>query len=106
MLFSGYPEKYEDGRLKSIFGSITDISRQKWAEGIQTRKMEEAVELKRQQVSTDCLAVSSSTNLPLGEFYRHNIARDAESAKRDPAMQRRDRDELDQVPAIWRACRA
>jgi PAS domain S-box-containing protein len=48
-LFSGYPEKYDDGRLKSIFGSITDISQQKWAEGIQTRKMEEAVELKRQQ---------------------------------------------------------
>lgn len=49
VLFSGYPEKHEDGRLKSIFGSITNISQQKWAEGIQTRKMEEAVELKRQQ---------------------------------------------------------
>ena len=48
-LFSGYPEKDRDGRLKSIFGSITNISQQKWAEGIQTRKMEEAVELKRQQ---------------------------------------------------------
>lgn len=49
VLFSAFPEKYDDGRLKSIFGSITDISQQKWAEGIQTRKMEEAVELKRQQ---------------------------------------------------------
>ncbi|KAK3115682.1 hypothetical protein LTR53_004745 [Teratosphaeriaceae sp. CCFEE 6253] len=49
VLFSAYPEPYEDGRLKSVFGSITDISQQKWAEGIQTRKMEEAVELKRQQ---------------------------------------------------------
>ena len=49
VLFSGYPEKYDDGRLKSIFGSITNISPQKWAEGIQKRKMEEAVELKRQQ---------------------------------------------------------
>lgn len=49
VLFSGFPEKYDDGRLKSIFGSITNISQQKWAEGIQTRKMEEAVELKRQQ---------------------------------------------------------
>ena len=48
-LFSAYPEKHHDGRLKSIFGSITNISSQKWAEGIQTRKMEEAVELKRQQ---------------------------------------------------------
>lgn len=49
VLFSGYPERYEDGRLKSVFGSLTNISQQKWAEGIQTRKMEEAVELKRQQ---------------------------------------------------------
>lgn len=49
VLFSAYPEKYGDGRLKSVFGSITNISQQKWAEGIQTRKMEEAVELKRQQ---------------------------------------------------------
>jgi signal transduction histidine kinase len=35
--------------LKSVFGSITNISSQKWAEGFQKRKMEEAVELKRQQ---------------------------------------------------------
>lgn len=49
VLFSSYPEKDHDGRLKSVFGSITNISEQKWAEGIQTRKMEEAVELKRQQ---------------------------------------------------------
>ncbi|KAF2170084.1 hypothetical protein M409DRAFT_64452 [Zasmidium cellare ATCC 36951] len=49
VLFSGYPEKHDDGGLKSIFGSMTDISQQKWAEGLQTRKMEEAVELKRQQ---------------------------------------------------------
>jgi signal transduction histidine kinase len=49
VLFSAYPEKWEDGRLKIVFGSLTDISQQKWAEGIQTRKMEEAVELKRQQ---------------------------------------------------------
>lgn len=49
VLFSACPEKHPDGRLKSVFGSITDISKQKWAEGIQTRKMEEAVELKRQQ---------------------------------------------------------
>ncbi|TKA79553.1 hypothetical protein B0A55_02743 [Friedmanniomyces simplex] len=51
VLFSAYPEKYDDGRLKSVFGSITNISQQKWAEGIQTRKMEEAVELKRQQMN-------------------------------------------------------
>jgi len=49
VLFSAYPERYDDGSLKSIFGSITNISQQKWAEGLQKRKMEEAVELKRQQ---------------------------------------------------------
>ncbi|KAF2215609.1 hypothetical protein CERZMDRAFT_34403 [Cercospora zeae-maydis SCOH1-5] len=49
VLFSAFPEQSLDGKLKSIFGSITDISQQKWAEGLQTRKMEEAVELKRQQ---------------------------------------------------------
>ncbi|EME46562.1 hypothetical protein DOTSEDRAFT_70542 [Dothistroma septosporum NZE10] len=49
VLFSGYPEKHDDGKLKSMFGSITDISQQKRAEDLQTRKMEEAVEMKRQQ---------------------------------------------------------
>lgn len=49
VLFSSYPEKDEAGNLKSVFGSITNISEQKWAENIQTKKMEEAVELKRQQ---------------------------------------------------------
>jgi PAS domain S-box-containing protein len=49
VLFSAFPEKDERGQLKSVFGSITNISPQKWAEGFQKRKMEEAVELKRQQ---------------------------------------------------------
>jgi len=49
VLFSSYPEKDEAGNLKVVFGSITNISEQKWAENIQTKKMEEAVELKRQQ---------------------------------------------------------
>lgn len=49
VLFAAYPEKYETGNVKSIFGSFTDISKHKWAEGFQKRKMEEAVELKRQQ---------------------------------------------------------
>lgn len=46
-LFSAYPEKYESGALKSVFGSLTDISKQKWAEDFQKRRMEEAVELKK-----------------------------------------------------------
>ncbi|KAF2139955.1 uncharacterized protein K452DRAFT_253627 [Aplosporella prunicola CBS 121167] len=49
VLFSAYPEKNDHGTLKSVFGTITNISQQKWAEGFQKRKMEEAVELKRQQ---------------------------------------------------------
>ncbi|EOD43642.1 histidine kinase hhk13p [Neofusicoccum parvum] len=49
VLFSAYPEKNAQGTLKSVFGTITNISQQKWAEGFQKRKMEEAVELKRQQ---------------------------------------------------------
>lgn len=49
VLMSAYPEKNAEGNLKSIFGSITNISVQKWAEDFQKRRMEEAVELKRQQ---------------------------------------------------------
>ena len=49
VLASAYPERNRDGSLKSIFGSITNISQQKWAEDFQKRRMEEAVELKRQQ---------------------------------------------------------
>jgi len=49
VLMSAYPERHEDGTLKSVFGSITNISQQKWAEGFQKRRMEEAIEMKRQQ---------------------------------------------------------
>lgn len=49
VLASAYPERNENGSLKVIFGSITDISRQKWAEHFEKRRVEEAVEMKRQQ---------------------------------------------------------
>jgi PAS domain S-box-containing protein len=49
VLMSAYPERNAEGGLKSIFGSLTDISEQKWAEDFQKRRMEEAIELKRQQ---------------------------------------------------------
>ncbi|KHN96745.1 ATPase-like, ATP-binding domain protein [Metarhizium album ARSEF 1941] len=49
VLMSAFPEKTLDGGLKSIFGCITDISSQKWAEKVQNERREEAVELKRQQ---------------------------------------------------------
>ncbi|KAE9368499.1 hypothetical protein N431DRAFT_414964 [Stipitochalara longipes BDJ] len=49
VLMSAYPERDSNGQLKSVFGSITNISQQKWAEDFQKRRMEEAIELKRQQ---------------------------------------------------------
>lgn len=49
VLMSAYPEKDEHGDLKSIFGCLTDISQQKWAENFQKLRKEEALELKRQQ---------------------------------------------------------
>ncbi|KAK4204031.1 putative signal transduction histidine-protein kinase [Triangularia verruculosa] len=48
-LMSAYPEKDESGELKSVFGCLTDISQQKWAEDFQKQRRHEAVELKRQQ---------------------------------------------------------
>ncbi|KAK8169539.1 hypothetical protein IWX90DRAFT_181321 [Phyllosticta citrichinensis] len=39
----------EEGWLRSIVGSATDITAVKWAEGIQKRRMEDALEAKRQQ---------------------------------------------------------
>ena len=49
VLANAYPEKNSDGTLKSVFGSITDISQQKWAADLEKRRTEEAVEHKRQQ---------------------------------------------------------
>ena len=49
VLASAFPETSENGEVKVIFGSITDISQQKWAEHFEKRRMEEAVEMKRQQ---------------------------------------------------------
>lgn len=49
VLMSAFPERHADGTLKSIFGCMTDISSQKWAEKVQNERREEAVEMKRQQ---------------------------------------------------------
>lgn len=48
-LMSAYPEKDESGTVRAIFGCLTDISQQKWAEAFQKQRREEALELKRQQ---------------------------------------------------------
>lgn len=49
ILAAAYADKKEDGTVKGILGCLTDISRQKWSEGFQARRTEEAIELKRQQ---------------------------------------------------------
>ena len=49
VLASGFPDKDEDGNVRNIYGSITDISQQKWAEHFEKRRTEAAVEMKRQQ---------------------------------------------------------
>ena len=49
VLMSAYPETSPAGHLQSVFGSVTNISSQKFAEDLNKKRMEEAVELKRQQ---------------------------------------------------------
>ncbi|KAJ4148121.1 hypothetical protein LMH87_002607 [Akanthomyces muscarius] len=49
VLMSAFPEKDHEGNIRTIFGCITDISAQKEAENIQSKRREEALELKRQQ---------------------------------------------------------
>ncbi|QSZ30945.1 hypothetical protein DSL72_000504 [Monilinia vaccinii-corymbosi] len=49
IIAAAYPEKSDDGKVVGVLGCLTDISRQKWAEDFQKRKVLEAVEFKRQQ---------------------------------------------------------
>lgn len=49
VLFTAAPEFAADSSLRSIMGSITDISHLKWAEGLQNRRLAEAEETRRQQ---------------------------------------------------------
>ncbi|OCL02455.1 hypothetical protein AOQ84DRAFT_182167 [Glonium stellatum] len=48
ILCSAYPEIGSDDEVKEIVGCVTDISRQKWAEGIQKQRTHHALESKRQ----------------------------------------------------------
>lgn len=48
IIASCQPE-FSNGKVKTIIGSITDISRIKWAENLQTRRLEEAEETRRAQ---------------------------------------------------------
>ncbi|EXA29398.1 hypothetical protein FOVG_19113 [Fusarium oxysporum f. sp. pisi HDV247] len=49
VLVTAHPEISAGGTLRSIMGSITDISHLKWAEGLQNRRLQEAEETRRQQ---------------------------------------------------------
>ncbi|KAF7562145.1 hypothetical protein G7046_g1987 [Stylonectria norvegica] len=49
VLFMSHPEFTSQGCLRSLMGSITDISHLKWAQGLQARRLQEAEETRRQQ---------------------------------------------------------
>lgn len=49
VMFIAQPEISSDGSLRSIMGSITDISKIKWAHGLQEHQLREAEETRRQQ---------------------------------------------------------
>ncbi|KAF2501573.1 hypothetical protein BU16DRAFT_203150 [Lophium mytilinum] len=49
VLVSAFVEENGNGSVKGSLAMITDISQQKWAEEHQKRRMEEAMEMKRQQ---------------------------------------------------------
>ncbi|CAP67441.1 uncharacterized protein PODANS_1_24440 [Podospora anserina S mat+] len=49
VLFSAHAELSHDSTVRSVMGSITDISHLKWAQGLQNRRLQEAEETRRQQ---------------------------------------------------------
>lgn len=49
VLCTAQPEFAPDGSVRSIMGSITDISHLKWAQGLQDQRLREAEETRRQQ---------------------------------------------------------
>lgn len=49
IIASAYAVHDRDGSVKEIHGCLTDISRQKWMEGFQTRQTKDAQERQRQQ---------------------------------------------------------
>jgi PAS domain S-box-containing protein len=49
ILGSAHPEYAANGELRSVMGSVTDISHVKWGEAMQSRRLREAEETRRQQ---------------------------------------------------------
>jgi hypothetical protein len=74
IIAAAYAEKDQDGTVVGILGCLTDISRQKWAEGFQKRKTLEAVELKRQQENfIDMTSQYVSLPFPLYLIFNHGF---------------------------------
>ncbi|PSK53101.1 Hybrid signal transduction histidine kinase K [Elsinoe australis] len=106
VLFSAYPEKHPSGNLKSVFGSFTDISQQKWAEGFQKRKMEEAVELKRQQENFIDMTSHEMRN-PLSAILQCSDEISAIMTKmRDQQTSKPDKDDKDMDESVTSALEA
>jgi hypothetical protein len=49
VMASGYPEMGKDGSVHAVLGTMTEISKYKWAESVEKSRKEEAIEAKRQQ---------------------------------------------------------
>jgi PAS domain-containing protein len=49
ILGEAHPEYAPDGTLRSVMGSLTDINHLKWAERLQSQRLQEAEETRRQQ---------------------------------------------------------
>jgi PAS domain S-box-containing protein len=67
VLATSQPELAEDGSLRSIMGSITDISHLKWAQGLQNRRLQEAEETRRQQ--NEFIDITSRMCNPFSPFF-------------------------------------
>lgn len=98
VLLGAYPEIDRSDRLVGIFGCITDISSQKWAEQLEKQQCEEAVELKRQQenfiditsheMRNPLSAVLQCADEIVGNLSQLRLAEDAASSTQSDASNR------------------
>ncbi|TID21535.1 aerobic respiration control sensor protein arcB [Venturia nashicola] len=86
VLTTAQPEFASDGSLRSIMGSITDISHLKWAHGLQEKRLKEAEETRRNQNEfIDCvcheirnplsaiLQCADDISSTMGEYFSNGI---------------------------------
>ena len=76
VLSSSLPEVGDDGKLRSIMGSIADISHMKWAQGLQERRLREVEETKRQQNEFIDITSHEMRNPLSGKHCRPTSVRD------------------------------